>query len=133
MNQRSVISQKNKYWIPKHRYLELKHYCMQYPEWKSALRSIALLQAHSDKISADGFSDPTNSIAIKELKYKEKMQLVESVAIQTDPEIAKWIIEGVINSYSYEYLKYQLGLPAGRDLYYDRYRKFFWLLDQRKA
>lgn len=31
---RSELSPKNKYYIAKHRYYELKHFCLQYPEWK---------------------------------------------------------------------------------------------------
>ena len=33
---RSELSSKNKYYIDKHRYYELKHFCLQYPEWKRA-------------------------------------------------------------------------------------------------
>lgn len=28
---RPEVSQKNPYWIGKHRYYELKHFCLQYP------------------------------------------------------------------------------------------------------
>lgn len=28
---RPELSQKNPYWIGKHRYYELKHFCLQYP------------------------------------------------------------------------------------------------------
>ena len=40
---RNEISVKNKYYISKHRYLELKHFCLQYPEWKRALSYIEKL------------------------------------------------------------------------------------------
>lgn len=30
------LSKKNTYWIEKHRYYELKHFCLQYPIWKEA-------------------------------------------------------------------------------------------------
>ena len=33
---RPEISDKSKYWIEKHRYYELKHFCLQYPIWKKA-------------------------------------------------------------------------------------------------
>lgn len=33
---RPELAENNKYWISKHRYYELKHYCLQYPLWKSA-------------------------------------------------------------------------------------------------
>ena len=31
---RPEISEKSKYYIDKHRYYELKHFCLQYKEWK---------------------------------------------------------------------------------------------------
>ncbi len=39
---RPEISQNNEYWISKHRYYELKHFCMQYPLWKAAYRLLEL-------------------------------------------------------------------------------------------
>lgn len=28
------LSEKNPYWIERHRYYELKHFCLQHPLWK---------------------------------------------------------------------------------------------------
>ena len=131
-NQRSTLSIKNKYWIPKFRYLELKNFCLQYPDWKLALKEISLLQSHSVITPTSDPSDPTNKIAVCRLRYEENIQLIESIAKLSDPDLAKWIIRGVTENLSYDYLKYQLEIPAGRDMYYDRYRRFFWILDQRK-
>lgn len=130
--QRSVLSPKNKYWIPKHRYLELKNFCLQYPEWKLALNSITVLQAHSQIFSSGNFLDPTQAICLKRNDYAQKISMIEDAAKEADYAISKWIIKGVTGSYSYDYLKYQLELPASRDLYYDRYRKFFWILDKKR-
>ena len=33
---RPELSEKNPYWIERHRYYELKHFCLQYPIWKKA-------------------------------------------------------------------------------------------------
>ena len=33
---RPELSEKNPYWIEKHRYYELKHFCLQYPIWRKA-------------------------------------------------------------------------------------------------
>lgn len=131
-NQRSELSQKNKYWIPKYRYLELKNFCMQYNDWKLALKEITLIQAHPETSSSNNFSDPTSHMAEKRLKYEQNIRLIEETAIIAEPSISKWLIKGITESYSYDYLHLKLDLPAGRDLYYDRYRKFFWLLDKRR-
>ena len=131
-NQRSELSGRNKYWIPKFRYLELKNFCLQYPDWKIVLASIDPLKSHFSKISSGKISDPTNDLAIRRLEIMNNISLVETCASLADPSIASFLIKGITENYSYDYLKYQLGLPAGRDYYYDRYRKFFWILDKKR-
>lgn len=34
------LSEKNPYWIERHRYYELKHFCLQYPLWKKMYEAI---------------------------------------------------------------------------------------------
>ena len=43
---RSVISKKNPYHISKHRTLELKHFCMQYEEWRQEYVKLTVLQSY---------------------------------------------------------------------------------------
>ena len=131
-NQRSELSIKNKYWIPKYRYLELKNFCLQYPDWKKELNELSNIKTHLQISTSGDFSKPTEEMAMKRLKYQELIELIEKTATDSDPQIAKWIIRGVTESLSYEFLHYKLDLPAGREMYYDRYRRFFWLLDQRR-
>ena len=131
-NQRSELSAKNKYWIPKFRYLELKNFCLQYSDWKKALNEISFLKAKSEISSAGNFSNSTENLAFKISNIQDKIDLIERTANESDAELAKWLIKGITENLTYEYLKYQLGLPAGRSMYYDRYRKFFWILDQRR-
>lgn len=38
---RPELSEKNPYWIEKHRYYELKHFCLQYPIWRKAYSSLS--------------------------------------------------------------------------------------------
>lgn len=37
---RPEISKNNEYWIPRHRYYELKHFCLQYREWVKIVNSL---------------------------------------------------------------------------------------------
>ena len=56
---RSEISKKNEYWIEKHRYYELKHFCMQYPIWKKLIDYIdSVGQASDSEIKTNNISDP---------------------------------------------------------------------------
>ena len=37
---RPELSEKNPYWIEKHRYYELKHFCLQYPIWRKTYSAL---------------------------------------------------------------------------------------------
>ena len=46
MMEKPELSKKSKYWIPRHRYYELKHFCLQYPEWEKLWREIPLISGN---------------------------------------------------------------------------------------
>ena len=134
---RAEISKKNRYWISKHRHYELKHFCLQYPEWKKAcsLRSgvSACLSTVTTSIKNHNFlySPFSNNSMLS--NYTELIELIERIAIEADPYLYEYIIKGVTEGRSYTYLKAVLGMPCGKDMYYDRYRKFFWLLSNARG
>lgn len=66
-------------------------------------------------------------------RYFERMQTVESTARETDPYLASYILKAVTEGLSFTYLQTILEIPCSRDTYYDRYRRFFWLLDKKKG
>lgn len=132
MSIKTELSRNNKYWIPKYRYLELKNYCLQYPGWKMALKEMNYLKTKTEIIPSGNVPDPTNDYALKRLKYEQSIEFIESIARATDPCIADWLIKGVTENYTYDYLRCKMDIPAGREMYYDRYRKFFWILDKKK-
>lgn len=133
---RPELSENNKYWISKHRYYELKHFCLQYPEWKRIHDELCDLNVPLSMIENTSTSntpgDPTAKRALMRMIYSEKIKLIEKIAIETDPYLYSYIIKGATEAKSYAYLKTMLDMPCGRDMYYDRYRKFFWLLDKAR-
>lgn len=133
---RAELSGKNKYWVEKHRYYELKHFCLQYPFWKRAYSEIDWLYGQDFNPSAYSKSnlpaDPTYHLAEKRVRYFHRMEMVEQAAINADPELASYILKGVTEGASYTYLKSRLEIPCSRDTYYDRYRRFFWLLNKSR-
>ena len=54
--------------------------------------------------------------------------MIEMAARDADDFLYPFILKAVTEGLSYTYLKAKLNIPCGRDMYYDRYRKFFWLL-----
>lgn len=133
---RPEISQKNRYWIDKHRHYELKHFCLQYPNWKKAMCGSYITNSQLSSIgkvsSGNRPGDPTSNIALTKLYYSEKIELLERIAKETDRYLWNYILKAVTEGLSYIQLKTRLGIPCGRDMYYDRYRKFFWLLSQER-
>lgn len=56
------------------------------------------------------------------------MEMVEQAAIGADPDIYSYILRCVTSGISYDKMVAS-GIPCSRDYFYDRYRKFFWILD----
>lgn len=133
---RPEVSTKNKYYIDKHRHYELKHFCLQYPVWKKeySISKIPSLSASVlDRIPTDNLhGDPTAAFVLKKTYYADRIAMIERIAMETDKYLYKYIIKAVTENLSYTYLKTKLDIPCGRDMYYDRYRKFFWLLSQAR-
>lgn len=128
---RPDISRKNKYWIDKHRHYELKHFCLQYPEWKREYYSSPNIPlSNTNEVhKSDIPGDPTVREVMRKERYLERIELIERVAKEADGELHDYILKAVTEGLSYTYLKSRLDIPCGKDLYYDRYRRFFWLLD----
>lgn len=132
---RPELSVRNKYWIEKHRYYELKHFCLQYPSWKKALLSMSYLSlkiSDGTGISSYKHDDPTARCAEARMFYNDRIAMVEKTAKETDSDLSDYILKAVTEGISYDYLKLRLDIPCCKDTYYELYRKFFWLLSQER-
>lgn len=133
---RPELSKKNQYWIERHRYYELKHFCLQYPIWQQTYISLGGLSSNPVGLetfrSKHGISNPTERIGITRANLKNKMEMVEAAAEESESEIAKYLILGVTKGLSYETLKTIYSIPCCRDVYYESYRRFFWILNKKR-
>lgn len=131
---RAKISEKSKYYIDKHRYYELKHFCLQYNEWKKAYASCCeavIFASKFDRMPSSNMpGDITAKYAIRRAQYAERIKMIEKAAKDADEFLYPYLLKAVTEGLSYTYLKAKLDIPCGRDMYYDRYRKFFWLLSE---
>lgn len=133
---RPELSKKNKYWIERHRYYELKHFCLQYYFWK---RAYSVLDGFCNYTGLTECTSKTNTIhnpteknAERRLFYSNRISMVEQIAIKTDETLSKYILMAVTQGISYETLKTKYNIPCCKDVYYDLYRRFFWLLDKER-
>ena len=133
---RPELSEKNKYWIDKHRYYELKHFCLQYPIWKKAYASLDGLSKRPADLESvqktNSISDPTAKCAEAKLYYSERTSMIEEVANETCSDLSSYILRAVTEAISYDHLKSRLDIPCSKDTYYELYRRFFWLLNRAR-
>lgn len=132
---RADISKKNKYYIDKHRYYELKHFCLQYPSWKKKLINFDYMLRRDADISVDSnqVSDPTERMVEVRDLYLTRTEIIETAAIATDRLLGPYILEGVTNGLSYEKLNARKQVPCNKDTYYQLYRKFFFILNDIRS
>ncbi len=132
-NIRPELSEKNKYWIEKHRYYELKHFCLQYPIWRKARNALTSLSQRSIETvftKTNVISDPTEKCAEARIYYTERMKMVETAAYEASPEFSDYILKAVTEGLSYDSLRVRAGIPCCKEIYYELYRRFFWILSK---
>lgn len=133
----SEISRKSKWWIPKYRFLELKYFCLQYPEWKMEVSDIIWTVSKPGLIQNGikkqiEFKDSTGELATRLSLLNSKISMIEEVAQMSDESIGDYILKAVTEGLSFVKLKTVYEIPCERDMYYDRYRKFFYILSRSK-
>ena len=136
MSVRNDISDKNQYKLSKHRFLELKHMCLQYSEWKLILmelneryfRSGSIIKVidRRDTMTSNDISD----LIAKRENLVRRMEIVERTAYDVDKVIGRFIFYAVTHDVGYEYLSMRMNIPCCRNVYYKMYREYFWRLSQ---
>lgn len=125
-----------KYPMTTEQYLSAKYYTMRYLEW---LRDYNGLK---DSVSAIGYegadmphaknklSNPTENLAIKRAEIRAKMDKVEKCAMRAaGPDLFEWILKGVTEDLTFNDLSQQ-GMPLERTAYYEKRRKYYYLLSK---
>ena len=131
---RPETSKKTEYWIPKHRYYELKHFVMQYDDWKEALKEsesslVSPAPTDSDKVQNGAVSDPTGDKAALSIIFRRNIEMVDLAAMNVSGgPLGFRIVRNIIEEKSFN--ECTDGRLVSRDEYYKAYRKFFWLLDK---
>ena len=96
------------YNLERHRFKELKHFCLQYPKWKKTI-----------------FESPFEDA----VDIETALHLIEKTAQDTSRKYADYILTAVTRDMSYTRLR-----PPCDNYTFDYYiHKFYWLLSNRKG
>ena len=113
---RAVVSKKNRNWMPKHRYYELKHFCLQYHDW---------IRQYND-VSIKGGMDPTGDEAIRLAKLRERIDAIDQSIDICPKELRYAIKEHVTRGRPYESLE----VFCCRTAFYAICREFYGYLEK---
>lgn len=132
---RPEISDENPLYISRQRYYELKHFCLQYPEWKLQVRLIDGMHHQADytdipKTETNDIYDPVAKAASERESLIKRITMIEKAADYAGADLYNYILKGITEGLAYSILRLKTNIPCNRNEYYDRYRKFFWLLDK---
>ena len=135
----TTLSENSKYYISKHRYYELLHFCRQYTDFlseKEAILATCVRPVVFDDVAIKHIPTPQvdhmEHWAIKLANVDDKIKLIEQTAVDTDEALSGYILMAVTGGLGYDQMNARYNVPCARNTFYDRYRRFFWLLDQRR-
>lgn len=133
-NIRPEISERNPYWISKHRYYELKHFCLQYNGWASAYKALDGKAARPllDGRASGGAGDPTEKCAERRVYYADRMAMVRQATLDATADFHEQLLFAVTEGLSYEHIRARTNIPCSKDEWYECYRRFFWLLSKAR-
>lgn len=126
---RPELSKKSPYYISKHRYYELKHFCMRWEEFEKGA-----LYFRSCKAEGTGeWDDPVGEAASLIAEYTRCMELIRKSSEKADELLAPFIFLSATKGLSYDILRARTSVPCCRDYFYERMRRFFYILSLEKG
>lgn len=125
-----------KWRISKHAFYAALHFAYQYNEWRKELSgmtdTVKAIQYSDMPKGGNPDQDPTCTLVARREQLVKNTDLVEQCAHDADPDLYEYILLGVTNEgVTYDHLKMMKNIPCGKDMYYDRRRKFYYLLGNK--
>ena len=121
--------------ISTHEFYMAMHFAYQYHEWKkelSGLTDTSKAIQYNDMPKGNLNPDPTGDLVERRERLVHNVDIVERCAKESDPDLYEWIMLGVTNDgVNYDSLHTLKGIPCSRNTYYDRRRKFYYLLSKK--
>ncbi len=126
-----------KYGISKYAFLMARAYSLRYNEWKEELRN---MQAHLPSQRTDiehrktGTTNPTEQMGTRRAELVTKIELIEETveeATKGQEAMYPYLLRYVTEEKTTYNQMVALGMPYGSTLFYEKRRKFYYLLSKK--
>lgn len=125
---------KKKWGITKHAFYQAYHFALRYNEFKDILKyktDTVGSQEIDGMPRGNGNGDATQSLAIVRQQAARNCEMIEQTANEADADIYQYILKAVTEEgVTFKYLKTVMDMPCEKDMFYDRRRKFYFLLSK---
>lgn len=124
------------YGISRHRYEELKAFCLQYEEKKAKIHRGITSVTNYGMPKSNYKNNQLENNAIRNVTYQKDCEMIEQAAVAASEELFPYIIKSVTNDLSYRFVEYDeyLGrIPVGKTEFYAKRRLFYYYLDKIKS
>ena len=123
------------YEISRHRYRELKEFCLQYEEKKAELKQLYSSSSVPPEVSVMGGTPgkPTERKAMRAINLKNDIEVIEKAlnnACGDDVGMVELLKKNVTLGYGFDNLG---SVPCACRTFYKYRRKFFFILNQEKG
>lgn len=127
-------SKHSKHYVPAEIWDNAVTFCRCYPLWVAELSvcdSSRAIRYDNVRVQTTNDYDPTEELALRRAKLREKIAIVENAAKEAaDSEaMQKFLIMGVAHHLSYETLRTQ-NIPCGRRMYHELRREMIYLVSR---
>lgn len=82
---------------------------------------------------SSSISNPTAEIGVLKAEFSKRMNMIEITAELADPELSSYIFKAVTEATPFSYLQTVMNIPCCMETFYERYRRFFWLLSSARG
>lgn len=134
----------DQYGISRHRYGELKNFCLQYNEWRDELKyntTTVRSKVITDMPICHGGSNPMEALVEHRIELEHKCEMVEQSLIKAIgdtyngdmEELYPRMLKSIVNDHiNYAYLDEVCSIPCGCSKFKEIRRYFYFLLSQYK-
>ena len=114
----------DEYELSANRYRELKHFCLQYGDYKKELMLLRATDGYLEK-----HFDPTSALAIRETELVNAIGLIEMTATETERFLSNRVLKVVTQDMDIS----RLTVPISRECMGELRRRYYYILHKRKG